>query len=128
MINLRDLNLHDIVGIEKVCAPSYGLPDLSNRLNFVNKAILLDDKVVGSAIAHLTSEVSLILDPAISTMNKARILKEVFKVMLSEIKASGVEDTHVFIIPETDEEYEEFLKKHFKFVRATGRPMYLYPR
>ena len=114
--------------LEEFASPTYGLPSLTNDLNFVRKAILLDDKVVGSVIAHLTSEVSLILSDELSKLTKAKILKLCFTHMIQEIKKAGLEDTHVFILPDTDTHYRNFLMKHFKFVEATGLPMYLYPK
>lgn len=126
-IDFRDLNLADLRVIETFSNPSYGLPSLGNDLNFVSKTILVDGRIVGSAVAHLTSEVSLILDNELSKLQKAKILKDVFEIMLKEITAAGLEDTHVFILPESDKPYELFLMKHFNFVKATGRAMYLHP-
>lgn len=128
LINLQDLNLADITKIEQFADPSYGLPDLSNPRNFIRKSISLDGEIIGSALAHLTSEVSLVLDPKVSALNKARVLKIVFDAMLREIREAGLEDTHVFVLPESDEHYKEFLMKHFNFVKASGIPLYLYPR
>lgn len=122
---MRDISLRDLIELEKFGINH--LPDINNDLYFVQKSIVNDSGVVlGAALAHLTSEVTLILRPDLPKLLKARALSEVFTTMAHEISSKGLEDVHVFVEPDTDEHYADILVKHFGFVRASGLPMYMY--
>jgi hypothetical protein len=128
-MHIRDINLGDLVAVEKFYgARDYQLPNINNGLYFVQKTILDDGEIIGAAFAHLTSEVTLILDESRSKLTRSKAIKMVFSSFLAEISNKGLEDTHVFISPESNVEYAEFLKKHFNFIEAKGLPMYFQKR
>lgn len=122
---IRDLELRDLVRLESIHNSQYPLPRLGSKLYPVQKVIEIDGKVLGSAYLHLTSEVSLVLDQGLSNFIKAELIREFFNTLPSELMRIGLTDTHVFVVPETDEKYAESLVKHFGFVKAKGIPLYL---
>lgn len=122
---IRDLQLRDLIAVESIHCGQYPLPRLGSKLYPVQKVIEENGQVLGSAYLHLTSEVSLILDPSLSNLTRARLIKEFFDVLPSELIKADLEDTHVFVTPESGQKYVEFLKKHFKFKIAKGTPLYL---
>jgi hypothetical protein len=127
MINIKNLELNDLLKLEELFDanhPEYPIPQVMNNLYTSKKAIFENDDFIGAAFAWVTTETSLILSDRVSKIGKAKILKEVFKVLLNDLQNQGFEDTHVFVLPDTDEKYAEFLIKHFGFVRAKGIPLY----
>lgn len=122
---IRDLELRDLIIVEGIHNGKYPLPKLGSKLYPVQKVIEVDGKVLGTAYLHLTSEVSLILDPKLSNLTRAKLLKEFFSVLPEELLKNDLEDTHVFVTPESGEKFVEFLKRHFNFVIAKGTPLYL---
>lgn len=123
---IRDLEFKDYFNFEKLHKKNSRFPlhHLSKKLYPVKKLIEVDDKIIGSALLHMTSEVSLILDSDLSTFARAKAIKEFFNLLPMELKELGLEDTHVFVVPETDESYARSLIKHFGFKIATGIPLY----
>lgn len=127
-MHTRDMNLADLVKIEKYHDHDFQIPNPANKLFFLQKAIVSQDELIGAAYAHKTTEVSLILKPDIANVTKARAIQTVFRTMLDDITGAGFEDTHVFITPDNDEAYAQFLISHFNFVKAKGIPMYYQKR
>ena len=124
---IRNLEFKDYFNFEKLIKKSgqFPLTHLNNHLYPVKKVIEINDKIVGSALLHRTSEVSLVLDSDLSNYTKAKLIKEFFSVLPNELERLHLEDTHVFITPESGDKYCESLKKHFGFKDATGQALYL---
>lgn len=102
----------------------YPFHDLKNPLYCVKKAIIEDDKLIGACAVRLTSETSLIMDPDVSRLVRARALRNTFSILYDYLKGFGLDDTHVFVTPADNHYYANFLKKNFGFVDATGIPLY----
>lgn len=129
MIEIKPLEVQDLIDVEEIHnrVSHFPMPNVNSKNYPIQKVIKLNGEIVGSAFAQITSEISLSLEPELSYIQKAKIIKELFGILLGELLRSGIEDTHVFIIPESDIEYKEFLIKHFNFVEAKGIAMYLRP-
>jgi hypothetical protein len=124
---VRKLSVRDIPKLEAIHnreGLDYPFPNFDNRLYAVQKVVEIDDKLIGAAFAHITSEVSLIFDGSLSKLTRARAIKLLVEEMYRNLPSLGLEDTHVFVIPENDEQYAEFLIQNFGFVRASGIPLY----
>jgi len=122
---IRDLKLEDFVHVEDLHNGEYPLPNINSPLVFVQKVIQDESgNIVGSFFVNLTSEVSLVLDESISGIRRAKYIKEIFEYLIKQLSEKGLNDTHVFILPETDDKYAQFLEKHFHFKKCTGIPMY----
>jgi hypothetical protein len=124
---IRDLKLQDLKDIESFHNGDFPLPDINSPLYFVQKVVEIDGETQGAVFVYLTSEISLILNKSLSRLTRAKVVKEVFVEMLRELPRTGLRDTHVFIVPENDEKYAQFLIKRFGFERAEGIPLYLKP-
>lgn len=122
---IRDLELRDLLTVESFNAHNHQLPKLGSRLYPSQKVIEENGKVLGSAFLHLTSDVSIILDPSLPNLTRARLIKEFFSIVPKELMDNNLEDTRVFVNPENDVKYAEFLMKHFGFVKDKGIPLYL---
>ena len=129
MIEIHDLNLSNLIKVEEIHSKvsSFPMPNI-NSINYpIQKVIKLNGEVVGSAFAQITSEISLSLDDNVTSLQKAKIIKQLFAILLAELLKLGIEDTHVFIVPRDDTNYRDFLIKNFNFVEAQGIAMYLRP-
>lgn len=122
-LEFNDLSLSDLLQVEKVHDGSYPLPNVNNNLYIVQKSIKLDNKVIGAAFVHVTTEISLVLNKEISNISRMRVILALMELLIEELGRFGYEDTHTFIVPENDEHYAKILEK-LGFVRATGIPMY----
>jgi hypothetical protein len=122
---IRDLQLRDLIAVESFNSNGHQLPKLNSKLYPVQKVIEEDGKILGSAFLHLTSDVSIILDPSLSNLTRARLIKEFFSIVPKELMDNNLEDTRVFVNPENDTRYAEFLIRHFGFVKDKGIPLYL---
>lgn len=71
----------------------------------------------------LTAEALIILDPKLSNITKGALIIEAFDQVPEEMKKFGLDQVHVFVLPESDETYAGILQKHFKFERAKGIPL-----
>ena len=91
----------------------------------IRKAILDESgKVIGAAFVRVTSEVTLIMNEDESSFKRAKGISEALETLDSELLKVGLNDTHVFILPENDTRYAEFLKTNFQFEDATGIALY----
>jgi hypothetical protein len=104
---------------------NFPTPDYDSPVMLIKKTVT-DDKgnILGSAFLHLTSEVGLILSNNLSNVTRARIISELFNQIYKEFCQTDLEDTHVFITPETDTHYADFLIKHCGFKKDTGLVLY----
>jgi hypothetical protein len=128
-MHIKDLDLKDLIKIESFHGNrDYQIPNINNKLYFLQKSIVHDGETIGAAFAHLTSEITLILDESQSKLTRAKAVKTVFSSFLSDITGQGLEDTHVFVSPSDNVEYAEFLKRHFSFTEARGLPLYFQKR
>lgn len=122
---IRDLELRDLVSLEKMNQNGHQLPKLGSKLYPSQKVIEKNGKILGSAFLHLTSDMSIILNPSLSNLCRARLIKEFFSVVPKELMDNNLEDTRVFVNPESDVRYAEFLIRHFGFVKDRGISLYL---
>lgn len=117
------MNLNDLVNLERDAR--FPIPNPNNRLYIVQKTITDDEgKVLGAAFVHLTTEISLIWGGGVSRFERVRKMKEIFDSLLKEITDAGLEDTHIFVLPENDVGHSNFLVNKFGFKQVTGRPLY----
>lgn len=119
---IRDLDYEDVSKIISFHRQRnlYPFPDLSSPLYCAKKALISDGKVIGAAFVHLTSEISLIVDENSSKLARARTISQFFSKMYQELQKFGLVDTHVFVVPETNEEFAQFLIQNFKFSKVPG--------
>lgn len=123
---IRDFHFNDIFDIEDlhVANSQFRMPEYGNPANVIKKTIIHDGKIVGSAFVHITSEVGLILDRTLPKLTRAKLIKELFAILWDELEKTDIDDTHIFILPETDTKYADFLIKNFGFVRDTSLVVY----
>jgi len=125
---LRDLEPNDLRELEKFHEKSeafFPFPEISHPLYLIRKAILDESgKVIGAAFVRVTSEVTLIMNEDESSFKRAKGISEALETLDSELLKVGLNDTHVFILPENDTRYAEFLKTNFQFEDATGIALY----
>jgi hypothetical protein len=121
---IRDLSLHDLVSLEKEA--QFPLPNLSSSLYCIKKSIEYEDKFIGSFWVKMTSETSLILSPNISNLTRAIAIKEIFNFLFTELTKAGLDDSHLFI--QNNDQFVDFLKKHFGFKDNLGTPLYISSR
>lgn len=120
---VRNLIFADLPELEKF-PRDFPLPDISSGLYCTQKALIHRGKLVGAAMLKLTSEAILILDPKENEITKASLISEAFGELLKDgSEKFGLDQCHVFVVPESDGKYAEFLMKHFGFVRASGIPL-----
>ena len=118
---IRDFKPEDSFEIEDIHAknPVFPLPNFSSPVNILQKTLIVDDKVVGLAFVHLTAEIGMVLDPELPTLTRAKLIKDLFEVLLKQMSQTDLEDYHIYVVPESDEHYVEFLK-HFGFEQDNG--------
>jgi hypothetical protein len=122
---IRNLELKDLLKIEKLHHNDFPLPDINDNSYIIQKTLLNDKEIIGACFARLTSELVLILDPNLSSYQRAKAWKEVAGTMIQELIKKGIRSTHVFVTPESDNKYVHLLEQKLGFTRATGIPMYL---
>lgn len=120
-MSVRDLSLGDLRELESHA--KFPLPNLNSKLYIIKKSIESDGELLGSFWVKITSETSLILQPDLSRLAKARAIKEVFDFLVNELVSMGLDDSHLFI--DNDDTYVEILKKHFRFKDNLGTPLYI---
>lgn len=119
---IRNLQFRDLEVIRRIPI-SFPFPNLDCGLYCSQKALIDKDKVVGTAMLKLTSEAVIILDPHLSSITKASLIQEAFKTIPDEMDKFGLDQIHVFVIPDNDVSYAALLQKHFHFERAKGIPL-----
>lgn len=119
---ITNFRKNDIFAIEDAHERSctFPMPNYNSPVNILQKTIIHDGKIVGSAFVHLTAEIGLILDDTLPNLTRAKLLKEVFTELVKDLERTDLEDCHVFVVPEENEQYAEFLVKHFGFERDKG--------
>lgn len=123
---IRELKFADLDKIYEWCPKEYPFPDLASGLYCCQKALVIGQRLSGTALLKLTCEAVLIIDPSLGKLERARLISEAFQELKNEaIEKYGLDQVHVFILPENDEHYAEILKKHFGFQEATGIPLVL---
>lgn len=100
----------------------YPFPNLDSPLYCIQKLIRDDeDKIVGAYLFHITSEISLILDPDMNKLDRAKAIVRMVDQMQEDCLKMGICDVHVFSMDTT---FAEFLIKNIKFVKAKGIALY----
>ena len=124
---LKDLEIADLAKIESIhnIEKRFPLPDLTDQTYIIKKTIFHDDDVVGAAFGRISSEISLILNPNLLEITRAKLWKQVTEEIIFEILQNGINNIHAFLLPENDENHAKALEKYFGFQRATGIPMFL---
>lgn len=122
---IRELQFGDLELLQSY-PTSFPFPNLKSGLYCSQKAIVdKDEKFVGSAMLKLTAEAILILDPKLTPISKAFLINEAFTEVPKEMNKFGLDQIHVFVLPESDVAYASMLRKHFGFERARGIPLVL---
>ena len=126
MIKIGKLEIEDLMELEELHrdVSEFPIPNLSNPNNIIQKGIKFNGQFIGSCFVWRTTEVSLIIDPKISKIVRAKVIMQLFDTLLKELTQLGYQDTHVFVLPEEDTKYAGLLKRKFNFVDAKGIPLY----
>jgi nickel-dependent lactate racemase len=114
---IRDLKIKDLVALEK-CA-QFPLENLRNKMKILEKAVEDEKGLLGSVIVNHTAEISIILADR-STRDRVKALKEIEKLVYTELIRQGYRDLHTFIL---DPRYAEILVHHFGFEYVIGIPL-----
>lgn len=122
---IRDLDISDLLKIERVHSRDFPLPKIHDKSYISQKTILNGDEVVGAIFGRLTSEVSLILSENLPKITRARLWQEAVRAIVEDLLSKNIKSTHVFVTPSSDEHYAQLLESKMGFVRATGIPLYL---
>ena len=120
MIKIRDYNPNDVFDIEDIHTKScsFPTPDYTSPTNILKLTVENDLKIVGSAFVHLTAEVGLILDKDLPRATRAKIIQELFTVILAKMEKTDLEDYHFYI--NDNPEFEKFLANNFNIERDIG--------
>jgi hypothetical protein len=119
-MRIRDVNIRDLVLLE----PCAKFPlDNYNHLYPIKGSLEIDGELIGSFFVKLTSETSLIFAPEVSSLNRARALKEIFHLAAKRLVDLGLNDNHIFL--KDQESLGKILKKHFGFEDVVGTPLVL---
>lgn len=121
---LRPLELSDLIDLEKCHNGDFPLPNINSKLYFVQKILEKDGEIIGGSFAKLTSEITVVLNKSLGKKDKVEALKKITEDLAIEFEKHAIDDTHVFIVPEDNEEFALVLERHFGFVRAKGIPLY----
>lgn len=118
---VRNFSPEDIFEIEDIHerVSEFPLPNFSSPTNIAHKTLLVDGKIVGTGFVHLTAEIGLIIDDKLPKLTRAKLIKELFTVLLAQMSLTDLEDYHIYVVPESDDHYVEFLK-NFGFERDKG--------
>lgn len=120
---IKELTLEAIPRLRKIANGDFPFPDLLSGLYCSQKGIYSEGKFIGCALLKLTSEAMLILDRSESDLVLAKAIGEAFVEVPKEMDKFGLDQVHVFVLPETNEKYAQFLMKNFKFEKASGIPL-----
>lgn len=119
--NFKDSDIFDIEDIWlKDCIQDFPMPNYSSPANVLKRTLVLDDKIVGSAIVHLTAEIGLIIDKSLPPITRAKLIRDVFIDLVAEMEKTDLEDYHIFVVPDTDDSYAKFLIDNFGFEKDKG--------
>ncbi len=118
-IIIRDFKDSDIFDIEDIHKDNckFPLPDYTSPSNVALKTILLDGNIVGSSFVHLTAEIGLILNQDLLQVTRAKIIRDLFLVLLREMEQTDLTDCHVFV---TDHHFATILQNNFNFEPDKG--------
>lgn len=121
-IMLRNLIPEDVSIIERINKELglFNLPDTSNPLTIIKKTIVEDGKIKGAILANITCDLTLVIDPFLERVTRAKILKDIFEQLYPELISKGFEDCQVFCLTP---ELPAILKKHFGFRFSDGKAM-----
>lgn len=121
---IRDFETNDIFDIEDIwllyCSDDFAMPNYNSHANVLKKTIEFEGKVVGSAFVHLTAEIGLIIDKSLPNITRAKLIRDVFIDLVSEMEKTDLEDYHIFVVPDSDERYAKFLINNFGFEKDKG--------
>lgn len=92
------------------------LPWVNDPFTFEKIAVFEDGKVIGLGLLRVVEEYKVIIDPSISNLKKAKVIKE---LMAESNHRSRCNEVIVFIT-NGGSHYAEMLKKHFGFENRDG--------
>lgn len=123
---VTNLRFKDLDALRSFAGTEFPFPDLSCGLYCSQKAMHDEKgKFIGAALLKLTAEAILILDPSASEMSKTRCISDAMRVLPDELDKFGLDQVHVFTLPESDTRWTKFLKAHFGFEDVKGIPLVL---
>jgi len=114
---MRRLLPSDLRQVESYFNGSYPLPDLNNPEYVIRE---VSDDARSLVCVKMTTEVSILLDPKLTALQKAKLIRDHFNSVRRQLPTT---DTHLFIT-EGGEEFASLMRKHFNFEDATGIPLY----
>lgn len=122
MIEIRDTIASDISQLSEINDkfPSGPFPDLESPLYCMQKTAIVDGKIVGGVFLHLTAELGLILDKDINKITRTKVIFCAAKNWEERLKHFGLDHMHLFVTPEDEIKYAEFLMRKFGFSKTKG--------
>lgn len=123
---LRDMEIEDLPELRRINSidgRGRDFPDFGDPTYFLKKTLFCNERVIGIVAARLTSEIHLSIDPSLPRITKARELQVSFRTMLEEIKNYELRDTHIFVTPENDLNWADYVMKNFGFSRIPAIPL-----
>lgn len=124
---IRNVQFQDLNKLEQWCPKEYPPPDLSSGL-YCSQLALLGNRgnLEGFALLKLICEAVLIIDPSVSNLEKARLVKNSFDGLTKEALENYGLDQVQFVLREDQVHYAKILKKHFGFKDQPGIPLILW--
>jgi hypothetical protein len=127
-LKIRSLLTNDlerVTQLHNANVPTFPFPDLLNHLYCCNKVVEDEEgNIIGVGIVRLTSETILILDKSRERTTRSRAVQMLFEKMRREVKAMGMDETHMWVGKE-NASFKTLLCKHFGFVPCRDRSLFL---
>lgn len=118
---IKNFTLKDLADLEKCAQFPLGNLNLGDGHFALKKSIFSGNHLIGSFFAHMTTEISLVLDNDMSNISKAKAINFIFTHLMHELPKLGFDDAHIFI--KNNDSYVDLLKKHFTFEEVVGKAL-----
>ena len=115
---IRDFNPLDLERLEEI-NNKLNLFELPDQIH-VAKTVEIDGVIVGSVMGKLVMDVSLVVDPSLGRLTRARLIQEMVESLHAELKRLKVTEVQAFCLTE---ELPQLLTNKFGFKRLEGIPI-----
>lgn len=120
MAGVRQYRAADLERLQEIHARQgfdYPMPNPADR-NFLAKLVVEEDgKVEMGALARLTTELYLFVEPGGDARKKWAQLQSLQRAMETELYEKGADDMHAFVPPEICKQFERRLTRRMGFAR-----------
>jgi hypothetical protein len=106
----------DMEEARRIHNDSFPFPPLDSKLYFTQKSAVDNGQLIAVGLAKLTCEAIVIADGKQPLVTRARAIKELLNVQLSDAKRFGLADCHAFVKPQ---KMIAFLE-HYGFTNLKG--------